>query len=104
VEEIPTGRTKFLPMGKKPLILANGDGRIYGMFGLCRHENNPRQGATIHDIGQPDRHPFPYDVTTGENYDPKNVYPRDYKRIEAQLRPLPTYAVELRDGEVWVDL
>jgi hypothetical protein len=49
-------------------------------------------------------HHFQYDVTTGENFFPRNVYPKDYKRLEAQLRPLRTYAVELRDGEVWVDL
>jgi 3-phenylpropionate/trans-cinnamate dioxygenase ferredoxin subunit len=48
-------------------------------------------------------HHFQYDVT-GENYFPKNVYPKDYKRLEAQLRPLKIYAVELRNGEVWVDL
>jgi hypothetical protein len=35
---------------------------------------------------------------------PRNVYPKDYKRLDAQLRPLATYAAELRDGEVWVDL
>jgi len=44
------------------------------------------------------------DVTTGENYFPKNVYPKDYKRLEAQVQPLKTYAVELRNEEVWVDL
>jgi hypothetical protein len=43
------GEPKISSCGKKPLILANGDGRIYGMFGLCRHENNPREGATMWD-------------------------------------------------------
>ena len=60
-----------------------------------------------HDVGQPDRlsvHPFQYDVTTAENYFPKNVYPKDCKRLEAQVQPLKSYAVELRNGEVWVDL
>jgi 3-phenylpropionate/trans-cinnamate dioxygenase ferredoxin subunit len=59
------------------------------------------------DVGPVDRlpfHHFQYDVTTGENFFPRNVYPKDYKRLEAQVRPLRTYAVELRDGEVWVDL
>jgi ferric uptake regulator family protein len=40
----------------------------------------------------------------GENHYPRNVYPKDYERLEAQLRPLNSYAVELRDGGVWVDL
>jgi nitrite reductase/ring-hydroxylating ferredoxin subunit len=47
---------------------------------------------------------FQYDVKTGENYFPRNVYPKDYKRLEAQVGPLKTYEVKLRDGEVWVNL
>jgi hypothetical protein len=43
-------------------------------------------------------------VDSTSNFFPRNVYPKDYKRLEAQLRPLKTDAVELMDGEVWVDL
>jgi hypothetical protein len=32
----------------------------------------------------------------GENHFPRNVYPKNYKRLEAQVGPLKTYAVELR--------
>jgi nitrite reductase/ring-hydroxylating ferredoxin subunit len=105
VEEIPPGRTKFLHVGKQPVILANFQGRIYALFGLCPHQNNPLEGATMWDnlIDCPFHH-FQYDVTTGENHYPRNVYPKDYTRLEAQLRPIATYAVELREGEVWVDL
>jgi len=45
-----------------------------------------------------------YDIRTGENYFPKNVYPKDYAKLEEQLRPLRTYRVELRESELWVDL
>lgn len=105
VEEIPPGRTKFLRVGTRPVILANFEGRIYAAFGLCPHRYNPLEGATMWDhlISCPFHH-FQYDVRTGENYFPANVYPKDYQRLEAQLRPLKTYAVELREGEVWVDL
>lgn len=34
----------------------------------------------------------------------QNVYPKDYQRLEAQLRPLGTYKVEVREEDVWVDL
>jgi 3-phenylpropionate/trans-cinnamate dioxygenase ferredoxin subunit len=105
VEDIPPGQTKFLHVDGKPVILANFEGRIYATFGLCPHQNNPLEGATMLDnlIDCPFHH-FQYDVTTGKNYFPKNVYPKDCNRLEAQVRPLKTYAVELRDGEVWVDL
>jgi nitrite reductase/ring-hydroxylating ferredoxin subunit len=49
-------------------------------------------------------HHFQYDVKTGENYFPRNVYPKDYKRLEAQVGPLKTYEVKLGDREVWVNL
>jgi nitrite reductase/ring-hydroxylating ferredoxin subunit len=105
VEEIPPGRTKFLHVGDRPVILANFEGRIYAAFGRCPHQNNPLDGATMWDhlIDCPFHH-FQYDVRTGENYFPRNVYPKDYQRLEAQLRPLATYRVEVRDGDVWVDL
>lgn len=31
-------------------------------------------------------------------------YPKDFERLEAQLRPRGTYAVEWKDREIWVDL
>jgi 3-phenylpropionate/trans-cinnamate dioxygenase ferredoxin subunit len=104
-EEIPPGQTKFLQVGKQPVVLANYGGRIYAVFGLCPHQNNPLEGTMMWDklIDCPFHH-FQYDVTTGENFFPRNVYPKDCKRLEAQLRPLRTYAVELREGEVWVNL
>ena len=104
-EDIPPRRTKFLHVGGKPVILANFSGRIYATFGLCPHQNNPLEGATMWDnlIDCPFHH-FQYDVTTGENHFPGNVYPKDDERLLAQLRPLKTYSVELRNGEVWVDL
>ena len=47
---------------------------------------------------------FQYDVTTGENHYPKNVYPEDYPRLQEQLQPLKTHPVQVTDGDVWVDL
>ena len=105
VEEVPPGQTKFLHAGRKPVILANAGGRIYALFGLCPHQNNPLEGAVLWDnlIDCPFHH-FMYDVRTGENHFPANVYPKDYPRLQAQLRLARTYAVEVRDGEIWVDL
>ena len=104
-EEIPPGQTKFVCVGEAPVILANWAGRIYALYGLCPHRANPLEGATMWDhlLDCPWHH-FQYDVTTGENYFPKNVYPLDYPRLQEQLRPLKTYPVRIEGGEVWVDL
>jgi 3-phenylpropionate/trans-cinnamate dioxygenase ferredoxin component len=104
-EEIPPGKTKYLCAGVKPIVLANFEGRIYALAGLCPHQGNPLDGAKLWEnlIDCPWHH-FQYDVRTGENFFPKNVYPSGYQRLQAHLHPLKTYDVEVRDGEVWVDL
>ena len=58
-----------------------------------------RYGATLWD----NLH-FQYDIETGVNYFPQNVYSGDYLRLQDQLRPPRTYPIEVRDSEVWVDL
>jgi len=49
-------------------------------------------------------HHFQYDVRTGENHFPRNVYPADIPQLRAELRPLRKYPAELRNGEIWADL
>ncbi len=105
VEEIPPGRTKFLRVGSEPVILANFEGQIYALYGICPHQRNPLEGAVMWDhlIDCPWHH-FQYDVRTGENYFPKNVFPGDHPRAQAQVGPLKTYPVRVEKREVWVDL
>ena len=102
---MPAGRTKFVCTRDTPVILANLGGRIYALYGLCPHRNNPLEGAILWDnlIDCPFHH-FQYDVQTGNNYFPQNVYPKDYPELQKQLRPLRTYPVEMRGDDIWVDL
>ena len=74
VDQVPPGRTKFLCVGLTPVILANWAGRIYALEGICPHQKNPLEGATMwnHLLDCPFHH-FQYDVRTGENYFPSNV-------------------------------
>jgi len=53
--------------GGKPVILANYEGRIYALHGLCPHRCNPLEGAVMWDhlVDCPFHH-FQYDVRTGE--------------------------------------
>ncbi len=104
-DEIPPGRTRFRLVGPRPLILANLEGRIFALHGICPHQGNPLEGAHLWDnLLTCPWHNFQYDVRSGENYYPKNVYPEDVPELRRQLRPLPTYPVEIREGDVWVDL
>ncbi len=104
-EEVPPGGTRFVRAGGTPIILANYEGRIHALYGLCSHQRNPLEGATMWDnlIDCPFHH-FQYDVRTGENHFPKSVYPEDMPHLAEQVRPLKTYKVEVREGDIWVDL
>ena len=86
VEELPPGQTKFFPLESGPVLLANFKGAVlWGPLIDCPW------------------HHFQFDCHTGQNHFPANVYPKGlpYKK---QLAPLKRYAVEIRDGEVWVDI
>ncbi len=104
-DEIPPGKTKFVCAGEAPVILANWEGRIYALHGICPHQHNPLEGAVLWDhlLDCPWHH-FMYDVRTGQNHFPKNVFPPDVPLAQQQVGPLATYAVRVEDGDVWVDL
>ncbi len=104
-DEIPPGQTRFFCPGKTPVILANYRGSIYALHGICPHQYNPLEGAILWDhLLECPFHHFQFDVRTGANHYPRNVYPKDMPHLQRQVRPLRTYAVEVRDGDVWVDL
>lgn len=105
VDEIPPGRTAFCCPAGKPVLLANWSGAFFALDGLCPHRRNPLEGAVLWDhlVDCPWHH-FQYDVRTGQNHYPKNVYPNDYPALQEQLQPLRTYRVELRGPEIWVEL
>jgi len=102
---VPPGQTHFVEIGGVPVILANYEGEIHALYGICPHQDNPLEGATLWGplLDCPFHH-FQFDVRSGENHFPKRVYPDDMPRLRSQVRPLPRYRVEVRDGDVWVDL
>lgn len=105
VDDVPPGRTRYVQLPGKPVLLANFEGVIYAVSGICLHQMNPLEGAIMWGpfIDCPFHH-FQYDCRTGENHFPANVYPKDMPHLRDQLRPLKPYKVEIRGGEVWVDV
>jgi 3-phenylpropionate/trans-cinnamate dioxygenase ferredoxin subunit len=103
VTDIPPNQTRYYCVERRPVVIAHREGRFYALGGICPHRGNPLEGAVLWDhlIDCPWHH-FQYDIRTGENYFPKNVYPEDVPELQQQLRPLPVYPVELRGSEIWV--
>lgn len=105
VEEIPRGGTRFFTVRNRPVLLSNRHGTIHAHYGRCPHQGNTLEGARLWDnLLTCPWHQFQYDIRTGENVYPRNVYPADLSHLDRQLLPLRTYPVEVRGGEVWVDL
>ena len=106
LEEVPPGHTKFVyAAGGSPVILANYRGEIHALHGLCADQQKPLDGAILWDnlLDCPWHH-FQYDVRTGENYFPSNVYPEDLPWLKTQVQPLRVYPVKVEDDDIWVDL
>lgn len=104
-ESVPPGSTRFVCSAETPVILANYQGTIHAFHGLCPHQNNPLEGAVLWgNLLDCPFHHFQYDVRTGENHFPRNVYPNDLPHLQEQVRPLRIYPVEVKDGDVWVNL
>jgi nitrite reductase/ring-hydroxylating ferredoxin subunit len=105
LDEIRPGTTKYCMIADRAVLLIHCEGNLYATAGSCPHQGNPLEGATLWGclVDCPFHH-FQYDVRTGENYYPRNVYPEDLPHLQEQLRPLRTYDVELRGREVWVNL
>lgn len=105
VEEIPPGHTRYFTLESGPVLLANYEGAIYALSGLCPHHWNPLEGAALFGplIDCPFHH-FQYDCRTGLNHYPANMYPDDLQCLRRQAASLKSYSVEVRDSEVWVEV
>lgn len=82
--------------------MVHWEGSIHALSGICPHRWNPLSGARVWGgLLTCPWHNYQYDVRTGENHYPRNVYPPDLRDTVASLQ---TYGVEVRGAEIWVDL
>ena len=90
-------------IGEEAVLVGRlGDGRVVAFAASCPHERTDLHQATFVDgrVRCP-RHNYMYDPHSGENCVPARIARRESLW---KLHPgyLPTYAVEERDGWVWV--
>jgi len=76
-----------------PVVLANVDGHVYALKDECSHEAYPLsdgelEGSDVVCI----YHGARFECATGKN-----------KALPA-VRPVKSYPVEIRDGDVWIDV
>ena len=84
-------RIGLLPTGERVAVFLN-EGTLSAVSNVCAHQNGPLgEGKIIRCLVTCPWHGFQYNVTDGRS-------PAPFTEL------IPTYNVELRDREVWVDI
>ncbi|MCG6990032.1 MAG: non-heme iron oxygenase ferredoxin subunit [Gemmatimonadetes bacterium] len=91
--DCPVGQLKSVPAGGEQLVLANVDGNVYALLDRCSHEEYPLSDGDLEDTDLVCMyHGARFDVRTGKN-----------KALPA-IRPVRSFPVEIREGDVYVEV
>ena len=104
VRDLAPGQLKAVDLDGRRLTLANVNGEFYAFNAYCPHQGGPLYEGTLYEytLDCPLHH-FTYDVRTGENLYPKNVYPASMVHLRRQVIPLRTYRVRVEGEDVLVE-
>ena len=97
---LPGGLAK-VRVGGAPVLLARlEDGTVAASSAVCPHRGEDLSEGRVY-FGAIDcpLHHYVYDLRTGVNRYPRDVYPAD---LAAGVAPLPLYPVKDEDGWIWV--
>jgi 3-phenylpropionate/trans-cinnamate dioxygenase ferredoxin component len=99
--DLAPGSLARVVVAGRPVLLARlEDGTLAAASPVCPHRGEDLTGGSVY-MGAIDcpLHHYLYDLRTGENRYPRNVFPAD---LAARLAPLPLYPVKEEGGWIWV--
>jgi nitrite reductase/ring-hydroxylating ferredoxin subunit len=103
--DLPPGKVARSECAGRVLALVNVDGVVHAVDAVCPHQGGPlEQGTLWQGKLQCPWHFFLFDLTTGANAYPANVYPEDMPVLKAQLAPLEVFPVRVEDGRILVQV
>lgn len=86
-----------------PIIVANVAGEFFAIEANCPHRSAPLiQGKLWGTVIECPWHHYRYDLQTGENIYPRNVYPADLPYLQKDLKPLRCYPVWVEGDELFI--
>ena len=96
----PGALAKVCVAGRPVLLARLEDGTVAAASAVCPHRGEDLSGGRVY-FGAIDCpwHHYLYDLRTGTNRYPHDVFPAD---LAARLKPLPLYAVKEEEGWIWV--
>lgn len=93
LSEVPTDGSKLVEADGQKIALFNVGGQIYAIGDTCTHKGGPLSEGFVEGTEvQCPWHGAKFDLKTGQNLTPPAP------------GPVPSYTVEVRDGEVFVRL
>lgn len=93
LDDCPPGSLFEVEVGRERIVLANVDGDLYALQNRCSHQDLPlSDGELDGDRLECLYHGAKFDVCTGR------------AMALPAIKPVETYAVELRDAEVYVQI
>jgi 3-phenylpropionate/trans-cinnamate dioxygenase ferredoxin component len=98
----PGALAKVVVDGQAVLLARLEDGAMTAASTVCPHRGEDLSGGRVY-MGAVDcpLHHYVYDLRTGENRYPRNVFPADKA---CGLAPLPLHPVKEEEGWIWIDL
>ncbi|HKF52606.1 MAG TPA: Rieske 2Fe-2S domain-containing protein [Candidatus Acidoferrales bacterium] len=91
-DEIPPDQIREFDVSGKAIAIANVDGKLFAINSVCLHHGGPLgEGDLEGSLVSCPWHGWQYDVTTG-------------KLTQQPDAGVECYSVEVRDGDVFVDL
>ena len=99
--ELPVGGLAKVFVGGRPVLLARlEDGTVAAASAVCPHRGEDLSGGRLYfDAVDCPLHHYVYDLRTGVNRYPREVFPAD---LAARVAPLPLYPVKEEGGWIWV--
>jgi nitrite reductase/ring-hydroxylating ferredoxin subunit len=93
VADVPAGGAKLVEANGQKIALFNVGGQFYAIGDACTHKGGPlSEGFIEASEVQCPWHGAKFDIKTGQNLTPPAA------------APVPSYAVEIREGEVYVQV
>ena len=94
VTDLPAGASKLVEVNRTRIALFNLDGEIYAIEDVCTHDGGPLvEGKLVNGCQiQCPRHGARFDLRTGADLS----FPA--------FEPTRTYAVQIREGLIWIEL
>jgi nitrite reductase/ring-hydroxylating ferredoxin subunit len=96
----PGALAKVFVAGEPVLLARLEDGAIAAASAICPHRGEDLTGGRVY-MGAIDcpLHHYLYDLRTGVNRYPRDVFPAD---LAANVKPLPLYSVKEEENWIWV--